>query len=199
MAKDLELDTGQSVVLGTSPSGELSESFEEIRIDSLEDLVEHDFVGSRDLLRELLRSARDATREALETGGRWDPRREVGRPDLGRFGRYIGGARDIRPPAARGFWRIVRDINPTVVASVGELDEELELAPLDRHLSSLGDALRRLRRYAFADVTVAEGSTLEVEAGVDQLLCDELLIKQDGQIRVHGSALHIKATSIEGR
>ena len=194
MASNLVVEQGNAVTLDENPPPELADSFQQVQINTLSDLVEHGIVESQDTVTELLDVAKDATALALmnrrETFTPLETVPGTIRPDLRRFGNVVSAVPDISPVEVNSFWQIVRAIDPPVLSSV---------TPGMNLASVIPSWVPILYKYfLFNDVTVEANSTLTVTASVQKLNCHNLLIKKTGRILIQGSGVVIKAFSVKG-
>lgn len=185
MAIDLIVEEGQRLDLDASPP---TDAFRLVEIVTLNDLVEHRFVGSESSLQLLLNSAQEATQLALSERRPFDPvPGTLRRADLHRFSSFIARARGVHPGQAQQFWNIVRQLPPSRLISGLSTSTRLEgITAMKFHIPV----------WIFQDVTVQPGANLLVKGAY--FSCRHLLIKATGRMTVKGSGLYLRAASIQG-
>jgi hypothetical protein len=191
MPSDLIVNQGTTLVLNEDPPTNIAEALEKVQIRTLNDLADSGIISSRETVSQLLGTAKRVTAEALALRETFVPFVAVPgttRPDLRRFGGFLANSPDVSRIEAETFWRLVRPIDPHMLA---ELDLDAPVIHLPRHLSEIF-------RYLFANVTVEPESTLVIASSRIHFNCGHLLIRRTGRIVVQGSAVFIKATSIQG-
>lgn len=190
MPSDLAVEKDTTLLLDeTQP--EVAESFQRVRLDTLDDLVSQGLIKSGETLGRLLEAAKSVTAEAVERRETYVPAVLVPgtrRPDLRRFGSLLAAVSDVHPLELNVFWRAVRAIDPSLLTTAN-VRTSLRLA---------GASPLTFSRFAFNDVTVEAGSTLEIAPSVEILECRNLIIRKTGRILVLGSSMFIKASSIQG-
>lgn len=191
MADDLTVVQGTTLVLDENPPPTLAPSFQRVRINTFNDLVERGVIKSQSTVDRLLNSAIEVTRATLTRRETFTPFVSVigtTRPDLRRFGSFVAATSDVNPTESHTFWRLARSIDPQALSTV---KTDTTLQPY------LHPALSVINQYLFQDVVVEPNSVLTVHSAVTLLFCRDLLIKRTGRIVVQGST-RISAFSIEG-
>jgi hypothetical protein len=185
MATDLIVEEGQRLDLDASPPPDALRSVEVV---TLNDLVEHSFVGSESILQLLLNSAQEATQLALSERRTFEPvPGTLRREDLHRFSTFIAGARGVHPGQAQQFWNIVRQLPPSRLISGFSTSTRLEgITATKFHITV----------WFFQDVTIQPSANLLVKGA--HFICRHLLIKATGRMTVKGSGLYLRAASVQG-
>jgi hypothetical protein len=182
---DLVVGEREELVVGESGAEErVRQALVSVPVRKLGDLVQADVVSSREALDMLISNAKVATEQSLNRistsgGANVDV---TGRPDLGRYGSYIGRTPGKNAAEAEQVWSLIRRMEPS---------EVLQLTPDSRI-----QAPDRIG-FVYDDITVKSGGRLRLK-DMDFLKCRHLIIERRATIIVQG-AVHIKAESIEGR
>ena len=196
MPDDLVVPENQTVVLDDNPPAAFVAARERFRVASLDDLVDIGIVRSRDNLATLLSAAQSATSAALRREGRITPAGGVDRVDLRRRDDFLSTAATVDAGEALAFWRVARGIDPY---RIGEIEAATEIGAAIRPHRQFVDLLERdWLRYAFQNVEVQAGGTLEFARSVATFVCMDLVIRRNGRIVVKGDGLLISANSIQG-
>lgn len=192
MATDLIVQTGTQVTLNDNPPQALAGAMDRIQINSLKDLVTIGLVSSPAMLGRLLDSAKDSTTDALTRRETYTPMVTVHGtrlPDLRRYGSFRAATAEVDVLAADMFWRVVRDIPPTALAT---------LKP-ESNLSAMVDPrFREILKYLFKDVEVQSNAVLTLAPMVQVFQCNNLVIHKGGKIAILGNGALIRAFSVQG-
>ncbi len=194
MTSNLTVTQGSTVVLNEQPPASLAGNFQQVQINTLDDLVTHGIIESPDTIRKLLEAAKDTTASALATRRKtFVPFVAVPgtmRPDLRRFSSFTAAVPDVSPAEVHSFWRVARAIDPSILSTV-KVGDALKSAPRIRVIPGMN-------HYTFKDITVEANGILTVAASVHRVRCGNLLIKNTGRILVEGGGVVIKAFSLKG-
>jgi hypothetical protein len=196
MAQELNVASNTEVLLNDRPSPDIAGAMQRITINKLSDLVSHEIVRSNEDLAKLLDAAKKVTVSAITAVPTFQPPVFVHgtpRPDLRRFAPFTVAAAELADKPESGlFWRIVRGVEPRVMASltVNTRLSDHTIGFTRPDLSIIG--------YRFADLTVNQNAVLRISVTTDFLRCNHMLIKRGGRVIVEGSGVTIKAISIKG-
>lgn len=199
MAENLIVKQGTQVILNETPPQALSGALEYVKINKLQDLVDADVVSSKDTLEKLLHSAQTATASVINLRDTYTPMVIVPgtkRPDLRRFGAFRAAAPEVSSTEAAIFWRVVRDIEPTALASVTTAADITMVPAYANWFQKWGK--RGLIQFRLKDVEVEPNAKLVLGPAVNVFRCRNLKIYKGGQIVVQGNAIWIHAFSIQG-
>jgi hypothetical protein len=198
MVRNLNVAEGTTIVLNENPPADLAENLQNIRIRTLNDLVENGVINSTTTLNQLLDAAKTATADALgrrETFTPFVPIYGTSRPDLRRFGSFLAAVPTIQSSESEIFWRVARSINPQALHTI-DINTDLSRVVLTPGtLERLSD----IAKYYFQDVVVEPYGVLTLGSTVKVLQCRDLLIKKTGRIVVNGGGAKIVAYSIQGQ
>ena len=196
MPDNLVVPENQTVVLDDNPPAAFAGAWERYRITTLDDLVNIGIVRSRDNLATLLSAAQAATGAALRREGRITPAPGIDRVDLRRRDDFLSTAATVDAGEALAFWRVARGIDPY---QIGGIEPGTAIGPAVRRHRQFIDVLEHdYLRYAFQNVEVQAGGTLEFARSVATFVCMDLVIRRNGRIVVKGDGLLISANSIQG-
>ena len=196
MAENLVVPENETVVLDDNPPAAFAGAWERHRITALDDLVNIGIVRSRDNLATLLSAAQAATGAALRREGRITPAPGIDRVDLRRRDDFLSTAATVDAGEALAFWRVARGIDPY---QIGGIEPGTAIGSAVRRHRQFVDILEHdYFRYAFQNVEVQSGGTLEFTRSVASFVCMDLVIRRNGRIVVKGDGLLISAYSIQG-
>ena len=196
MADDLVVPANQTIVLDDNPPAAFVGAWERYRITTLDDLVNIGIVRSRENLATMLAAAQHVTATTLRRRGGITPGAGVEMADLRRRDDFMAATAEVTSGEALAFWRVARGIDPY---RIGEIEAGTEIGAAIRPHRQFVDVLEHdWLRYAFQNVEVQAGGTLEFARSVASFVCMDLLIRRNGRIVVKGDGLLISANSIQG-